>query len=291
MSIPVYLCLLFAAVCWVNSLSVNHKNSSRVPVMKLPIYQIDAFAEKAFEGNPAAVVPLEEWLPGEVMQSIAAENNLAETAFFVPTDSGFHIRWFTPKDEVKLCGHATLASAYVLFHCLGYDEPSVRFDSLSGELTVTREGEYLTLDFPNQMPAPCELLQTLVEGLGVEPIACLANEDYMAVLASEEEVAAINPDFRMLEQLDRRGLIVTAPGNESDFVVRFFAPKLGVPEDPVTGSAYTHLAPYWSKQLGKTKLSAIQISSRTGKLQCEVKGDRVLISGKAVKYLEGFISV
>ncbi|MGB0203648.1 MAG: PhzF family phenazine biosynthesis protein [Neptuniibacter sp.] len=259
--------------------------------MKLPIYQIDAFAEKTFEGNPAAVVPLEEWLPDEIMQSIAEENNLAETAFFVPTDSGFHIRWFTPKDEVKLCGHATLASAYVLFNCLGYKAPSVSFDSLSGELTVTRGGEYLTLDFPNQMPVPCEVPQALVDALGIEPKACLANEDYMAVFSSEEEVAAIQPDYRLLEQLDRRGLIVTAPGNASDFVARFFAPKLGVPEDPVTGSAYTHLTPYWSEKLGKAKLSAIQISPRTGKLQCEVKGDRVLISGTAVKYLEGTISV
>lgn len=259
--------------------------------MKLPIYQIDAFASKAFEGNPAAVVPLDEWLPDEVMQSIAEENNLAETAFFVPTCSGFHIRWFTPKDEVKLCGHATLASAYVLFNCLEYEEPSVRFDSLSGTLTVTRNGEYLTLDFPNQRPVICGAPQALVDGLGIEPIACLVNEDYMAVFSSEEEVAAIQPDYQLLEQLDRRGVIVTAPGNKSDFVARFFAPRLGVPEDPVTGSAYTHLTPYWAEQLGKEKLSAIQISPRTGKLQCEVKGDRVLISGTAVKYLEGCISV
>jgi PhzF family phenazine biosynthesis protein len=259
--------------------------------MKLSIYQIDAFAEKAFEGNPAAVVPLEEWLPDAVMQSIAEENNLAETAFFVPTDSGFYIRWFTPKDEVKLCGHATLASAFVLFNCLGYEKHRVSFDSLSGELTVTPNGEYLTLDFPNQMPAPCEAPKALVDGLGIEPIACLANQDYMAVFSSEEEIVAIQPDYRMLEHLDRRGLIVTAPGKKSDFVARFFAPKLGVPEDPVTGSAYTHLTPYWAEKLGKAKLSAIQISPRTGKLQCEVKGDRVLISGTAVKYLEGSITV
>lgn len=247
--------------------------------------------KKNFEGNPAAVLPLEAWLPDEVMQSIAEENNLAETAFFVATDSGFYIRWFTPKDEVKLCGHATLASAYVLFHCLGYEEQAVSFDSLSGELTVTREGECLTLDFPNQMPTPCECPEVLAEGLGIHPLACLANEDYMAVFSSEEEVAAIQPDYRLLEQLDRRGVIVTAPGDRSDFVARFFAPKLDVPEDPVTGSAYTHLTPYWAEKLGKTKLSAIQISPRTGKLQCEVTGDRVLISGSAVKYLEGSITV
>lgn len=259
--------------------------------MKLPIYQIDAFAEKAFEGNPAAVVPLEEWLPDTVMQSIAEENNLAETAFFIPEGYGFHIRWFTPKDEVKLCGHATLASAYVLFNCLGYEGESVVFASLSGELIVTREGELLTLDFPNQMPAVCELPEALEKGLGKQPLACLAYEDYVVVFDSEDEVAAIQPDFRYLEQLDRRGVIITSPGNKSDFVARFFAPKLGVPEDPVTGSAYTHLTPYWAEELGKTKLFAIQISPRTGKLMCEVKGDRVLIAGKAVKYLEGLIEI
>ncbi|MGH1460913.1 MAG: PhzF family phenazine biosynthesis protein [Neptuniibacter sp.] len=259
--------------------------------MELPIYQIDAFADKAFEGNPAAVVPLDKWLPDTTMQAIAEENNLAETAFFIPTDSGFHIRWFTPKDEVKLCGHATLASAYVLFNCLGYEGSGVSFDSLSGRLTVSRDGELLTLDFPNQKPTLCEAPNALVQGLGKQPDMCLANEDYVAVFSSEAELAAIQPAHPTLEQLDRRGIIVTAPGDKSDFVARFFAPKLGVPEDPVTGSAYTHLAPYWAERLGKTKLSAIQISARTGKLQCEVKGERVLISGKAVKYLEGFISV
>ena len=259
--------------------------------MKLPIYQIDAFAEKTFEGNPAAVVPLEEWLPDEVMQAIAEENNLAETVFFVPKGSGFHIRWFTPKDEVKLCGHATLASAYVLFNCLGYEGSEICFDSLSGPLTVIRNGDLFTLDFPNQKPTVCEAPEALIQGLGKHPLQCLANEDYVAVFASEAEVAAIKPDFRALEELDRRGVIVTAPGKNSDFVARFFAPKLGVQEDPVTGSAYTHIAPLWVEQLGKTSLSAIQISPRTGKLQCEVKGDRVLISGKAVQYLEGSILV
>lgn len=259
--------------------------------MKLPIYQIDAFAEKTFEGNPAAVVPLDEWLPDEVMQSIAEENNLAETVFFVPKGSGFHIRWFTPKDEVKLCGHATLASAYVLFNCLGYEGSEICFDSLSGPLTVIKNGDLFTLDFPNQKPAICEAPEALIQGLGKHHLQCLVNEDYVAVFASEAEVAAIKPDFRALEELDRRGVIVTAPGEKSDFVARFFAPKLGVLEDPVTGSAYTQIAPLWAEQLGKTSLSAIQISPRTGKLQCEVKGDRVLISGKAVQYLEGSILV
>lgn len=259
--------------------------------MELPIYQIDAFADQAFTGNPAAVVPLQQWLPDATMQAIAEENNLAETAFFVSTESGFHIRWFTPKAEVKLCGHATLASAYVLFSCLGYSGENIAFDSLSGVLTVSRSGDLYTLDFPNQMPTPCEAPAALVKGLGKQPSACLANEDYVAVFDTEAELLAIKPDFAQLCELDRRGVIITAPGEASDFVARFFAPKLAVPEDPVTGSAYTHLAPYWAARLGKTQLSAIQRSARTGKLQCEVKGDRVLISGRAVKYLEGQIEI
>ena len=259
--------------------------------MKLSLYQIDAFAEKPFEGNPAAVVPLKEWLSNETMQAIAEENNLAETAFFIPSDNGFHIRWFTPKAEVKLCGHATLASAFVLFNCLGYRAESINFDSLSGPLSVTREGNLFTLNFPSQNPEVCDVPEDLVKGLGERPLECYRNEDFLAVFGSEKEVLNINPNHNHLEQLDLRGVIITASSSEHDFVARFFAPKYGIPEDPVTGSAYTQLMPYWSGKLGKSKLKAKQISPRGGKLICEIKGDRVLISGSATKYLEGTIEI
>ena len=203
--------------------------------MKLKMYQVDAFAEKPFEGNPAAVVPLESWLPEDVMQAIAEENNLSETAFFVPTETGFHIRWFTPKMEVKLCGHATLASGFVLFDLLGHPSDTISFDSLSGPLAVSRTGGRLTLDFPVQKPEPCDAPKDLVQGLGQQPQACYRNDDYLAVFESEEEIARITPNQFALAKLDYRGVIVTAPSSEFDFVARFFAPKYGIPEDPVTG--------------------------------------------------------
>ncbi len=259
--------------------------------MKLSIYQIDAFAEKAFEGNPAAVVPLEKWLVDKTLQAIAAENNLSETAFFVPRDGDFHIRWFTPKKEVKLCGHATLASAFVLFSELGYVQDIVRFDSLSGPLSVIREENSLTLDFPAQKPEKCEIPDGLTEGLGKSPAECYSNADYIAIFESENDIANIKPNYSHLAQLDLRGVIVTAPSSDYDFVSRFFVPKYGIPEDPVTGSAHTQLVPYWSERSGKTKFQAKQISSRGGKLTCELKGNRVLISGSAVKYLEGTIEI
>lgn len=259
--------------------------------MKLSIYQIDAFAERPFEGNPAAVVPLEEWLSAEVMQAIAEENNLAETAFFVPANEGFHIRWFTPNKEVKLCGHATLASAFVLFELLGYAQEAVTFDSLSGSLSVTKTEEILTLDFPSQKPDRCEAPDELVKGLGKTPLECYRGEDFVAVFDSEKEISRIQPNHSFLEQLDLRGVIVTARSSAHDFVARFFAPKYGIPEDPVTGSAYTQLTPYWSEKLGKTKLSAMQISPRGGRLTCELRGDRVFISGSAIKYMEGTIEI
>lgn len=259
--------------------------------MKLDIYQIDAFAEKQFEGNPAAVVSLDKWLPDAVMQAIAEENNLAETAFFVPSENGYHIRWFTPSKEVKLCGHATLASAYVLFTFLGYKEKVLSFESLSGELLVTKVGDLLTLDFPAQPPEICNTSTRLTEGLGKAPVECLKHDDYIAVFENEEDVLNITPSHEVLKQLDLRGVIVTAPSVEFDFVARFFAPKLGVPEDPVTGSAYTQLMPYWSDRLGKSQLLAKQVSSRGGKLLCELNGDRVLISGKAVTYMMGSIEI
>lgn len=259
--------------------------------MKLNIYQIDAFAEKPFEGNPAAVVPLEKWLPDATMQAIAEENNLAETAFFVSTNEGFHIRWFTPSCEVKLCGHATLASAYVLFDQLGYKANTVLFDSLSGPLSVSKSDEHLTLDFPSQPPEACSLPADLSLGLGITPTRCFASEDYLAVFETEEELAGITPSHEHLKRLDYRGVIATAPSENYDFVVRFFGPKAGISEDPVTGSAYTQLAPYWANVLGKTKFTARQISPRGGNVFCELKNNRVFITGRAVKYLQGQIDV
>jgi len=259
--------------------------------MKLNIYQIDAFAQKPFEGNPAAVVPLKKWLPEEIMQAVAEENNLSETAFFVPNDNGFHIRWFTPKMEVKLCGHATLASGYVLFNLLGHGSDTITFDSLSGPLSVTRTDGLLTLNFPVQNPEPCDTPHDLIEGLGQSPLACYRNDDYMAVFGNEEEIAAITPNPFALAKLGLRGIIVTAPSSQFDFVARFFAPKYGIPEDPVTGSAYTQLMPYWAEKLGQTKLRAKQLSSRSGKVLCELIEDRVLISGSAIKYMEGVIEI
>lgn len=259
--------------------------------MKLPIYQIDAFANKAFEGNQAAVVPLDSWLADDVMQSIAQENNLAETVFFVKEESAFNIRWFTPCKEVNLCGHATLAAAFVLFEVLGYQQEVINFNSLSGALSITRENDLLTLDFPSQIPVICEIPEDLIKGLGKKPIKCLKNEDYIAVFECEEDIAEIIPDHTYLERLDLRGVAVTSVSNEYDFVARFFAPKYAIPEDPVTGSAYTQLIPYWSSILLKNKFTAKQISQRGGELFCELKGDRVLISGKAVKYLQGEIEI
>jgi len=259
--------------------------------MKLAIYQIDAFAEKQFEGNPAGVVPLEEWLSDNTMQAIAEENNLAETAFFVPTKNGFHIRWFTPNKEVKLCGHATLASAYVLFNILGYKEQVLSFESLSGVLLVSKKDKLLTLDFPTQPPEICSTPSSLLSGLGKAPLECLKHDDYVAVFEKEEDVLGITPNHEALKKLDLRGVIATAPSSEFDFIARFFAPKFGILEDPVTGSAYTQLMPYWSQKLGKSKLNAKQVSARGGKVFCELQGKRTLISGGAVKYLEGTIEI
>jgi len=259
--------------------------------MKLPIYQIDAFAENPFEGNPAAVCPLEEWLPDEVLLSIAEENNLSETAFFVATESGFHIRWFSPVTEVNLCGHATLATAYVLFHCLDYEQDAINFESISGILSVSKKDAFLSLDFPAQPPVSCEIPKEIVSALGVNPIECLIADDYIVVLDCESEVLAVVPDFDMLKGLDLRAVVITSKSTHYDFVSRCFVPKYGINEDPVTGSTHTELVPYWSEKLGKTKLHTRQVSKRGGELYCELSGDRVKISGKAVKYLQGEIEI
>jgi len=259
--------------------------------MRVPIYQIDAFAEKPFEGNPAAVCPLDDWLPDEVLLSIAEENNLSETAFFVVTSKGFHIRWFTPVTEVDLCGHATLASAHVIFHCLEYEEDVIVFESRSGILNVSRNEGYLVMDFPAQPPSVCDTPKEISLALGIEPIECLKAEDYIVALESEADVLAVAPDLEMLKKLDLRGVVITARSNNFDFVSRCFAPKYGINEDPVTGSTHTELIPYWSKKLHKTHLHAKQVSKRGGELYCEFLGDRVRISGKGVKYLQGEIEI
>ena len=259
--------------------------------MKLPIYQIDAFADKPFQGNPAAVCPLDDWLPDETLQSIAEENNLAETAFFVEEEGIYRLRWFTPTKEVDLCGHATLAAAHVLFEGECRDRTEIAFESKSGLLRVLREEDYLILDFPIQRGTRCEPPESLIKGLGAEPRECYRAEDYLAVFDTSSDVAALSPDFRALAELDLRGVIVTAPGESEDFVSRFFAPKFGIDEDPVTGSAHCTLAPYWAGKLGKNVLTATQVSKRIGRLICKVSEDRVFISGRTVAYMEGQIEI
>ncbi len=260
--------------------------------MSLPIFQVDAFTDHLFGGNPAAVVPLELWLPDDIMQQIAAENNLAETAFFVKEPEGYHIRWFTPLAEVNLCGHATLASAHVLFNHLGFKGKVLEFRSRSGILRIKRERERLTLDFPADTMVPIEVPEDLSGAIGLKPsLAFKGKTDYMLVYKSQQDIEQIKPNMHKLIETEARGTIVTAPGDEVDFVSRFFAPQVGIPEDPVTGSAHTSLIPYWSKRLGKIELSARQLSKRIGDLRCRFNGDRVEISGKAVTYLKGEIFI
>lgn len=259
--------------------------------MEIPFYQIDAFASKLFEGNPAAVCPLNEWLPEETMQSIAAENNLSETAFFTPKGNGYHIRWFTPTSEVDLCGHATLASAYVLFDILSCKKDKIEFNSKSGALIVTKNNDWLVMDFPQQPPLACEIPDEIVAAFDEMPMECLKSEDYIVVFDHENDIQSANPDMGQLQKLDLRGVIITARSTHFDFVSRFFAPKYGIPEDPVTGSAYTQLVPYWASKTGLHRFRIKQLSSRGGELICELIDDRVHIYGKAVKYLEGKINI
>ncbi len=259
--------------------------------MKIPIYQVDAFASRVFSGNPAAVCPLDSWLPDAQLQAIALENNLAETAFFVRKGDRYHLRWFTPAVEVDLCGHATLTSAFVILNELRAPADRVVFDSRSGELIVTREGDLYVLDFPSRPPAQCAVDAGLADALGAQPELVLGARDYLVVYRSEQDVRALRPNMERLSHVDKFGIIATAPGTDSDFVSRFFAPRQGVPEDPVTGSSHCTLIPYWSKRLGKKKLFARQISPRGGELWCEDRGDRVHIAGKAVKFLTGTIEL
>ncbi|HVX67824.1 MAG TPA: PhzF family phenazine biosynthesis protein [Bryobacteraceae bacterium] len=259
--------------------------------MKIPIYQVDAFAGCLFGGNPAAVCPLEEWPEDHVMQSIAAENNLAETAFFLRHGEPHALRWFTPALEVDLCGHATLASAFVFFEYLDRAARAVRFSTRSGELLVRREGGLLAMDFPARPPRQCEPDAALAAALGKTPCELWESRDYMAVYNSEDEVRALAPDMKALAAIGHFAVIVTAPGRSSDFVSRFFAPASGVDEDPVTGSAHCTLVPFWARRLGKSELHAMQVSARGGELFCRDRGGRVEIAGRAVPYLEGVINV
>lgn len=259
--------------------------------MNLKQYQIDAFAERIFGGNPAAVVPLDSWLPDNVLQAIAEENNLSETAYFVKSGSQYKLRWFTPIAEVDLCGHATLAAAHVLFSHEGFGGERVSFSTRSGELVVSRVGSCLEMSFPSREPSPCVAPEQLVNALGYEPEEVLASDDYVVVYQTEDIIRSIKPNMTLLGEIDLRGVVVTARGLDADFVSRFFAPKLGLPEDPVTGSAHCELAPYWGKRLNLSSMRAFQCSRRGGWVGCRLVKDRVLLTGHAVTFMEATLRV
>jgi len=255
--------------------------------MRIPYFQVNAFTAETFGGNPAGVCLLESWLPDRLLQQIAAENDFSETAFLVRETGGFRLRWFTPTAEVDLCGHATLASAHVLFFENGWPDQSIHFETLSGRLTATRVGDLIELDFPSCPPLPCVTPTALLNALGCEPEEVLKSRDYLVRFRCEGDVIGARPDLKLVSELDCRGLIITAPGKAVDFVSRFFAPKLGVPEDPVTGSTHSALIPYWAGRLGREQLRARQLSARGGELICELRGQRVGIGGHAVLYCRG----
>lgn len=261
--------------------------------MQIKIYQVDAFADKVFSGNPAAVCPLTEWISDRLLQDIAMENNLAETAFYVKNGEQFEIRWFTPSVEVDLCGHATLAAAYVLFHFENYNYPVIHFNSpRSGYLTVSRKDDLLTLDFPVDKFHEIPVTDQINSCFNIKPAkAFLGKTDYMLLFRDENEIRDLIPDLNLIQKLNARGVIVTAKGNEVDFVSRFFAPQSGINEDPVTGSAHTTLAPYWAMQYGKHTMTALQLSRRRGYLVCSIQDDRVLISGTCKLYMTGEIHI
>ncbi|MCP4214453.1 MAG: PhzF family phenazine biosynthesis protein [bacterium] len=263
--------------------------------MKIPIYQIDTFTDTQFKGNPAAVCPLEEWPDRQLLHDIAAENNLYETAFYVAKGDIFEIRWFTPEIEVDLCGHGTLAAAYVIFHYSDFDGDIIRFHSKHGELKVSRNEEMLTLDFPANVAEPVEIPGRLAEALGMKPLETRKSMDLLALFEKEEDIVIMNPDFDLLHdilmEIKCLGIIVTAPGSKTDFVSRFFAPTVGAGEDPVTGAAHTTLTPFWAEKLEKDSFHVRQLSRRGGELLCKLEGDRVFISGKAVAYMKGEIDL
>ena len=262
----------------------------------MTLYQIDAFTDHLFGGNPAAVIPLQKWIDDKLMQKIALENNLSETVFFVPqdntADSDFEIRWFTPTVEINLCGHATLASAYVLFNILNFDKPVINFNSQSGVLRVTKKDGFIDMDFPSWEPEifndpPVQLKDALG---GVDVLGIYKNRDLLVLLENEAAVKNCAPDFSLIQKTGYK-IIITAPGNDVDFVSRFFAPTAGVDEDPVTGSAHSQFIPFWSKKLNKTKMNALQLSKRGGQIFCELDGERVIMSGKCVFYMKGEIEM
>jgi PhzF family phenazine biosynthesis protein len=261
--------------------------------MKLSIYQVDAFAENVFSGNPAAIIPLETWLEDDLMQKIAMENNLSETAFIVKEDEVYQVRWFTPENEVDLCGHATLASAYVIKNFIEPHIAEIHFTTQKvGQLKASAKEGIYTLDFPARIPEPCSVPADLLKSLGTNTtVEILKSRDYFVVLPDEEAVKNIEPDFLLMQQLDAFGVIVTAKGQSADVVSRCFYPGAGINEDPVTGSAHCNIVPYWSQKLGKTKLKCKQLSKRGGNLDCELAGDRVLMSGKCVLFLQGEIDI
>jgi PhzF family phenazine biosynthesis protein len=260
--------------------------------MSLPLYIVDAFTDRTFGGNPAAVMILDQWLPDELMQQIAMENNLSETTFLVREQEIYHIRWFTPTVEVKLCGHATLAASHVLFNHLQHNSNSIQYHCLSGKLEVSKTGDTLTLDFPSNPPVQTEAPENIFAGLGIHGgLVFKTSFDYMVLLDNQKAVEELKPDFGLLATVSARGVICTAKGDTVDFVSRCFYPQSGINEDPVTGSAHTIMVPFWAEQLNKKELDAIQLSNRKGYLHCRLQGDRVLMSGKAVTYLQGSITI
>ncbi|WP_301584563.1 PhzF family phenazine biosynthesis protein [Halomonas alkaliantarctica] len=260
--------------------------------MNIELYQVDAFASKPFEGNPAAVCPLETWLDDGVLQAIATENNLSETAFFVPTESGYQLRWFTPAVEVDLCGHATLAAAWVIFNVLDDSAELLQFETRSGQLLVRRDGDELAMNFPAKVVEPFTMEAEVKAALGINEIEeLLISDDIVVVVNDAQLIESLTPDMQQLKRLPGRGIVVTAKGSDVDVVSRWFGPNVGVEEDPVTGSAHTSLAPYWAKRLGKQQLTARQGGARKGALSCEIEGDRVIIKGRVAPYLKGLITL
>jgi len=261
--------------------------------MDIQIFQVDAFTDKVFGGNQAAVCLLNEWIPDEVLLKITKENNLAETAFFVALDDKFHIRWFTPDIEMDLCGHATLATAHVIFNHLRYKKDVIKFTSASGNLEVFKDGDLICLDFPSRMPLKADLPMAFLKGIGKAPLEVYKSRDYVLIYETEEDVANITPNQALIDtiNIDPGGIIVTAKGNDVDFVSRFFTPQASIFEDPVTGSAHCSLIPFWAKKLGKNQLIAKQISQRGGTIYCQNNNSRVIISGKAITFMQGIISI
>ena len=259
--------------------------------MKISIFQVDAFTSELFRGNPAAVCPLESWIDDNTLQLGASENNLSETAFFVRENDGYRIRWFTPVCEVDLCGHATLASAYIIFNEIDRTVSNIKFFSNSGKLSVTKDSDLILLDFPSLPPKISHNPENIYSAFNIKPTEVLQADDYLLIYDNQEKIENILPDLSILKEVDLRGVIVSSKGNDCDFVSRFFAPKYGIDEDPVTGSAHCTLIPYWSEKLGKKKLHAKQLSKRGGELFCEMKKNRVVISGHAVKYFSGEIEI